>query len=70
MNTTAQSSAEQRQASQYARSLMEASLDPLVTISPEGTEDKTNMLRPILLVEDSSKDLELILAGLEGSHAA
>ncbi len=27
---------EQRQASQYARSLLEASLDPLVTISPEG----------------------------------
>ena len=26
----------QRQASQYARSLIEASLDPLVTISPEG----------------------------------
>ncbi len=28
--------AEQQQASQYARSLIEASLDPLVTISPEG----------------------------------
>ncbi len=27
---------EQKQASQYARSLLEASLDPLVTISPEG----------------------------------
>ena len=27
---------EQKQASQYARSLIEASLDPLVTISPEG----------------------------------
>ena len=27
---------DQRQASQYARSLIEASLDPLVTISPEG----------------------------------
>ncbi len=27
---------EQRQASQYARSLLEASVDPLVTISPEG----------------------------------
>jgi PAS domain-containing protein len=26
----------QKQASQYARSLIEASLDPLVTISPEG----------------------------------
>src|SRR6185369_9522536 len=26
----------QKQASQYARSLVEASLDPLVTISPEG----------------------------------
>lgn len=70
MDTTAQSSAEQQQASQYARSLIEASLDPLVTIGPEGTEDKTNMLRPILLVEDSSKDVELILAGLEGSRAA
>lgn len=30
------SSDAQRQASQYARSLIEASLDPLVTISPEG----------------------------------
>jgi len=29
-------SPEERQASQYARSLLEASLDPLVTISPEG----------------------------------
>ena len=28
--------AAQEQASQYARSLIEASLDPLVTISPEG----------------------------------
>src|SRR5216683_1949373 len=27
----------QQQASQYARSLIEASLDPLVTISPDGT---------------------------------
>lgn len=26
----------QKQASQYARSLIEASLDPLVTISPDG----------------------------------
>ena len=32
-NTTVE---EQRQASQYARSLIEASLDPLVTISSEG----------------------------------
>jgi PAS domain S-box-containing protein len=31
-----QSSTEQQQGSQYARSLIEASLDPLVTISPEG----------------------------------
>ena len=31
-----QTSSEQQQASQYARSLIEASLDPLVTISPEG----------------------------------
>jgi PAS domain S-box-containing protein len=28
--------AEQKQASEYGRSLIEASLDPLVTISPEG----------------------------------
>jgi CheY-like chemotaxis protein len=50
--------------------LIEASLDPLVTIRPEGTEDKTSMLKPILLVEDSSKDVELILAALEESHVA
>ncbi len=36
MNAAPQSSTEQQQASQYARSLIEASLDPLVTISPEG----------------------------------
>jgi PAS domain S-box-containing protein len=36
MEATLQSSAQQQQASQYARSLIEASLDPLVTISPEG----------------------------------
>jgi PAS domain S-box-containing protein len=36
MNTVPQSSTETQQASQYARSLIEASLDPLVTISPEG----------------------------------
>jgi PAS domain len=36
MEKTLQPSTEQRQASQYARSLIEASLDPLVTISPEG----------------------------------
>src|SRR5579864_5864483 len=36
MDTVLQSSTEQQQASQYARSLIEASLDPLVTISPEG----------------------------------
>src|ERR1700739_1199767 len=36
MDATLQSSSEQEQASQYARSLLEASLDPLVTISPEG----------------------------------
>src|SRR5260370_165754 len=36
MDATLQSSTEQQQASQYARSLIEASLDPLVTISPEG----------------------------------
>ncbi|HEV3329878.1 MAG TPA: PAS domain S-box protein [Bryobacteraceae bacterium] len=33
---------EQKQASQYARSLIEASLDPLVTISPEGKITDTN----------------------------
>lgn len=32
----------QRQASQYARSLIEASLDPLVTISPDGTITDVN----------------------------
>ncbi|HEV3333980.1 MAG TPA: PAS domain-containing protein [Bryobacteraceae bacterium] len=32
----------QKQASQYARSLIEASLDPLVTISPEGTITDVN----------------------------
>jgi PAS domain S-box-containing protein len=36
MNAAPQSSTEQQQTSQYARSLIEASLDPLVTISPEG----------------------------------
>src|SRR5580700_3349685 len=36
MEAARQSSTEQQQASQYARSLIEASLDPLVTISPEG----------------------------------
>jgi PAS domain S-box-containing protein len=36
MDAARQSSTEQQQASQYARSLIEASLDPLVTISPEG----------------------------------
>jgi PAS domain S-box-containing protein len=36
MNTALQSPNDQQQASQYARSLIEASLDPLVTISPEG----------------------------------
>ena len=36
MDAALQSSTEQQQASQYARSLIEASLDPLVTISPEG----------------------------------
>jgi len=36
MGAAPQLSTEQRQASQYARSLIEASLDPLVTISPEG----------------------------------
>ena len=33
---------DQQQASQYARSLIEASLDPLVTISPEGTITDVN----------------------------
>jgi PAS domain S-box-containing protein len=33
---------EQKQASQYARSLIEASLDPLVTISPEGKVTDVN----------------------------
>ncbi len=35
-STPAQDVTSQRQAAQYARSLIEASLDPLVTISPEG----------------------------------
>src|SRR5260370_1416909 len=33
---------DQKQASQYARSLIEASLDPLVTISPDGTITDVN----------------------------
>src|SRR5579862_9515361 len=33
---------DQQQASQYARSLIEASLDPLVTISPNGTITDVN----------------------------
>jgi PAS domain S-box-containing protein len=53
---------EQRQASQYARSLIEASLDPLVTISPEGkitdvnkaTETVTGVLREQLIGSDFS----------------
>ena len=36
MDVAVQSSTEQQQASQYARGLIEASLDPLVAISPEG----------------------------------
>jgi PAS domain S-box-containing protein len=36
MDAARQSSTEQQQASQYARSLIEASLDPLVANSPEG----------------------------------
>jgi PAS domain S-box-containing protein len=57
-----QSSNEQQQASQYARSLIEASLDPLVTISPEGkitdvneaTIKVTGMLREQLIGTDFS----------------
>jgi PAS domain S-box-containing protein len=53
---------EQRQASQYARSLLEASLDPLVTISPEGkitdvnkaTELVTGLARDRLIGSDFS----------------
>jgi len=53
---------EQRQASQYARSLLEASLDPLVTISPEGkitdvnkaTESVTGVARERLIGSDFS----------------
>ena len=53
---------EQRQASQYARSLIEASLDPLVTISPEGkitdvnkaTETVTGFPRERLIGSDFS----------------
>jgi len=53
---------EQRQASQYARSLIEASLDPLVTISPEGkitdvneaTMKVTGVLRDRLIGTDFS----------------
>ena len=52
----------QRQASQYARSLIEASLDPLVTISPEGkitdvnraTEEVTGISRDRLIGSDFS----------------
>jgi PAS domain S-box-containing protein len=42
MDAALQSSTEQQQASQYARSLIEASLDPLVTISPEGKVTDVN----------------------------
>jgi PAS domain S-box-containing protein len=50
----------QRQASQYARSLIEASLDPLVTISPEGkitdvneaTVNVTGLAREMLIATD------------------
>ena len=53
---------EQKQASQYARSLIEASLDPLVTISPEGkitdvneaTITVTGVLREELIGTDFS----------------
>src|SRR5512133_146418 len=53
---------EQRQASQYARSLLEASLDPLVTISPNGkitdvneaTIKVTGVLRDELIGTDFS----------------
>ena len=52
----------QRKASQYARSLLEASLDPLVTISPEGkitdvnraTEEVTGISRERLIGSDFS----------------
>ena len=52
----------QRQASQYARSLIEASLDPLVTISPDGkitdvnraTEEVTGIPRGRLIGSDFS----------------
>jgi PAS domain S-box-containing protein len=52
----------QRSAAQYARSLIEASLDPLVTISPEGkitdvnqaTEHATGMIRRELIGTDFS----------------
>jgi PAS domain S-box-containing protein len=52
----------QKQASQYARSLIEASLDPLVTISPEGkitdvneaTAQVTGLLREKLIGTDFS----------------
>src|SRR3990172_2061809 len=36
LNLSTRAELSQKQASQYARSLIEASLDPLVTISPEG----------------------------------
>src|SRR5512141_2244339 len=53
---------EQKQASQYARSLIEASLDPLVTISPDGkitdvneaTVKVTGILREALIGTDFS----------------
>jgi PAS domain-containing protein len=46
---------EQRQASQYARSLIEASLDPLVTISPEGKITDVN--EATMKVTGVSRDL-------------
>ena len=62
MDAALQSSTEQRQASQYARSLIEASLDPLVTISREGkitdvnraTETVTGVSRERLIGSDFS----------------
>ena len=53
----------QKQASQYARSLIEASLDPLVTISPEGkitdvneaTIKVTGVLRDLMIGTDFSE---------------
>src|SRR5207245_7948617 len=66
----------QKQASQYARSLIEASLDPLVTISPDGkitdvneaTVQVTGVLREKLIGSDFSNYFIAPEKAREGYH--